>query len=121
MPVKTFLIKAEETALDALKSAGTIIEHIVITDTQAFVAEVKQLPIATLAMNLIEALMSHSLTGAQKMASVIGMLKPAVQAYKDAGGLQGLATSVEHIAEEAGQSLFTDVENALAKVAGGAA
>lgn len=118
MSIKTFLIKTEESIVADLKAAGHAIEEIVVTDTQAFVAQVKQLPIATEALNLVELLTSSSsLSGDSKLSAVAGVLGSAVATLKASGGFSGIVASVEALAREAAQSIYVDAQAAIAKVA----
>ena len=111
MSLKTFIVKAEETALAALKEAGTIIEHFVISEEQALVAKVKASDLGTTAMNLISAFTSHAGSGEEKMSMLIGAVMPALKKVEAVGGLEGLKTSVEDFAREFGQSAYNDFVN----------
>lgn len=117
MSLKTFIVQIEDAALEALKSAGTVLEAFVITESQKLVAEAKASNLGTLALNLIEVFASHDATGAQKMASVVGALVPAIETFVAGGGLKGLAVSAEDFALEFAQSAYNDFKaNVLSKV-----
>ena len=117
MTLKTVLVEIEDTAIDVLKEAGTIIEGIVITIGQQLVAKAKATPVGTMAMNVISLLESHQMTGEAKMASLIGMVTPAITHLEASGGLKGLETSVDDFVREFAQSAFNDFAAAIPKFA----
>ncbi len=114
MTIKTFIVKAEETALAALKTAGTILEHFVVSEVQSLVAEVKTTPLGTTAMNIVSALTAHSGSGEEKMEMLIASVTPALTKLKAAGGLNSLGASIEDFAKEFGQSVYNDFKAASA-------
>ena len=117
MSLKTILVTIEDTALAALKSAGTVLEGVVISDSQKLVAEVKQTDLGTTALNIISALESHTGTGAEKMEMLVADVVPALTKLVASGGLKGLVVSIESFALEFAQSAFNDFKAAIAKVA----
>jgi hypothetical protein len=112
--LKTVLVQVEETALDALKATGTVLEGFVITEGQKLVAEAKQSDLGSTALNLVAALESHNGTGAEKMEMLVAAVVPAIVKFIAVGGLAGLATSVESFALEFGQSVFNDFRALMA-------
>jgi hypothetical protein len=109
MNIGHLLITAGEDVLAKVKALLAEGEHavettvvpIVVTDAQAAVAKLKQLPIATTAANLISGLMTQPQAGETKLQQVVGYIKP-------------LVTESEDIVREFVQSVYNDVTGALA-------
>lgn len=108
MTLKTVLVSIEDTALDALKAAGTVLDGFVISDGQKLVAEVKQTNLGTTALNVVSALDSKTMSGSDKMEIVVAALVPAITTLVSSGGLSGLVVTVEDFALEFAQSVFND-------------
>ena len=114
MSLTTFLIEAEDTAIADLKKVGKIVEGIVITETQALVAKLKNTPVGTAAMNTIELLEETGKTGPEKFAELVTKEGPALAtAIEGAGGLKGLGLTLESIGGEFFNSLVNDFKAAV--------
>ncbi|HLY90841.1 MAG TPA: hypothetical protein VKQ27_17800 [Acetobacteraceae bacterium] len=113
----TILAVLEADAIAILKAAGKAVESFFLTETQKFVAQAKQTYLGTLGLNLIQTMESQSLTGEQKMETVVAMLVPAIEKFVASGGLPSLVGSVEDFAREFAQSLFNDFAADVAKIA----
>lgn len=118
MSLKTFFVQIEEGALEALKAAGHVIEGFAIGETQQLVAQVKATDLGTTALNLVNAVSGHAASGEDKLTMVVSALVPALTKLQAAGGLGGLATSIEGFALEFAQSVYNDFKaNVLAHLA----
>lgn len=108
MSLKNLLITAGEDVIakieTLLKEGENAVETklvpAVVSDGQAAVARLKQLPIATTAANLISGLMHEPQAGETKLQQVIGYVKPLISEGED-------------IAREFVQSVYNDFTNAL--------
>ena len=113
MSLKTLIVTIEEGAEDALKSIGGFLESFALGETQKLVAQVKQTDLGTTALNLIQAVNSHTGTGEEKLQMVVAALVPALTKLQNAGGLSGLVTSIEGFALEFAQSAYNDFKAIL--------
>lgn len=116
MSLHTVLVTIEGDALAALRQVGHVIESVVVSETQALVAQVKNGDLGTKAMNIIAELASSADSGEQKMARLIGLVVGDLAALHAAGGIAGLTITVEDFAREFGQSAYNDFKAATVAV-----
>ena len=91
--IKTLIAKGE----GAVAGVAAAAEPVVVSDVQATVAKLKQLPIGTTVANVISSLSTQPQPGTTKFEQVVGYIKP-------------LLTQSEDIVREFVQSVFNDVE-----------
>lgn len=115
--IVAFLVTTATAAFDTVKAEVGKIEHVVetiaVSEVHVVLAKAKDSDLGTRAMNLLEGFEEKGLTLAEKAAKLLPAIRDDVQAFHDAGGLEGLALSVEHFAETAAMSFAADFENAL--------
>ncbi len=117
MSVSTILVAIETDALDVLKAAGKAFETFIITEGQKLVAEVKQTYVGTVALNVVQALESQTMTGEQKLETVVSAVVPLITKLVASGGISGAIASVESFALEFAQSVYNDFKADVAKIA----
>lgn len=113
----TTITELTDDALAVLKAAGKDVVGFALSEGQKLVAEAKQSNLGTLALNLIQIMENHTMSGVSKMSAVVGALIPAVQEFIAGGGLKGLLTSVLSFALEFAQSVYNDFKADIAQVA----
>lgn len=120
MSLSTILVAVETDALDVLKAAGKAFETFIITEGQKLVAEVKQTYVGTVALNIVQALENQSLSGEEKLETVVSAVVPLITKLAASGGLSSAIASVESFALEFAQSVYNDFKADVAKITGSA-
>lgn len=118
-PNMGIIVEIEDDVLSFLRAAGKAVETFALSEGQKLVAAAKETFVGTAVTNIISALESNTMSGAEKMETVVTAAIPLVEKLVASGGIGALVTSVEDFALEFCQSAYNDFKAAAEKALGG--